>query len=278
MTYSFVFMADCQLGCYATFSGFDDATVARYVGLGMTVRKVPRTTGFEWDVARLEEAATLVGSLDPGFSVIGGDLVDDMADRSQIEAFWKIGGTIANLRLVAGNHDCAYDATVPSPESLAGYRADFGHDRYTFGHGDDAYVVINTTIWANPQMVPGEHEAQLAFLEASLDDASAARHRIVFGHHPLFVEAPDEPDSYWSIPNPLRSELLGMFDSYRTTAFFAGHWHRNGGGRFRGLEMVVTGPVGVTLGDDPSGLRLVEVGPGGLSHRYLPLTRERGTE
>ncbi len=38
--------------------------------------------------------------------------------------------------------------------------------------------------------------------------------------------------------------------------------------------MVVTGPVGVTLGDDPSGLRIVEVTENGLTHRYLALPDE----
>ncbi len=277
MRYAFVFMADCQLGCYATFSGFDDAAVAHYREIGMTVRKVPRTTGFEWDEARFRDAVALTRSLDPAFSVIGGDLVDDIASQPQIVAFNDVRRGIERLWLVPGNHDVAYDATVPTSESLAAYRREFGPDRYTFRQGDDAFIAINTTIWANPQLVPDEHEQQLGFLESSLTEAADARYRIIFGHHPLFVTAHDEPDSYWSVPNPLRSELLELLDRYRTTAFFAGHWHRNGGGRYKSMDMVVTGPVGVTLGDDPSGLRIVEVDDDGLSHRYLALPDERET-
>ena len=274
MTYRFVFMADCQLGCYATFSGFDDDAVEHYRQIGMTVRKVPRTTGFAWDTERLHEAIELTRAIDPDFAVIGGDLVDDMSHLGQIEAFKTVSSGFDRLKLVAGNHDVAYDATVPTPESLAAYRTEFGPDRFTFSHQDDAFIAINTTIWANPQLVPDEHTDQLAFLESSLADAAQARHRIILGHHPLFVSDHQEPDSYWNIPNPLRTELLEMFDHHDTTAFFAGHWHRNGGGRYQRMEMVVTGPVGVTLGDDPSGLRIVEMNPDGLTHRYLPLERE----
>ncbi len=271
-------MADCQLGCYATFSGFDDAMVERYRELDMTVTKFPRTIGFEWDAARHREAIELTTSLDPDFAVIGGDLIDDLSDQKQIDAFQDISRGFTPLRLVPGNHDVAWDATVPSPDALSAYRSEFGPDRYRFDHEEDSFIVVNTTIWANPQMVPEEHTQQLSFLEESLIQAAEARHRVILGHHPLFVSDADEPNSYWSIPNPLRSELLAMFERYSVGTFFAGHWHRNGGGRHKTLDMVVTGPVGFPLGRDPSGLRVVDVDATGVKHKYMALPRESETE
>ena len=53
--FRFIFLADTQLGCYATFSGFTDEQVEQYAAMGMRVEPVPAVTGFEWD-AELRQA------------------------------------------------------------------------------------------------------------------------------------------------------------------------------------------------------------------------------
>jgi predicted phosphodiesterase len=55
---------------------------------------------------------------------------------------------------------------------------------------------------------------------------------------------------------------------------FAGHWHRNSIAFDGEFQMVTSGPVGYPLGADPSGLRVVDVNDGGISHKYLPLDAE----
>ena len=44
--FRFLFMADCQLGCYATFSGMTQEDVEDFAQRDMAVRPVPRVEGW----------------------------------------------------------------------------------------------------------------------------------------------------------------------------------------------------------------------------------------
>uniref|UniRef100_A0A8C6ZS19 Calcineurin like phosphoesterase domain containing 1 n=1 Tax=Nothoprocta perdicaria TaxID=30464 RepID=A0A8C6ZS19_NOTPE len=54
-------------------------------------------------------------------------------------------------------------------------------------------------------------------------------------------------------------------------AVFSGHYHRNAGGSYRGLEMVVSSAIGCQLGEDEHGLRVVVVTAEKIVHRYYSL-------
>ncbi|XP_074696977.1 serine/threonine-protein phosphatase CPPED1 isoform X2 [Strix aluco] len=54
-------------------------------------------------------------------------------------------------------------------------------------------------------------------------------------------------------------------------AVFSGHYHRNAGGSYRGLEMVVSSAIGCQLGEDTHGLRVVVVTDEKIVHRYYSL-------
>ncbi len=276
VVFRFVFMADCQLGCYATFSGMGAADVERFAVRDMVVPRVPPVTGFAWDAERYEEAVAAANRLDPAFVVMGGDMVDDPDDEAQYKEVMRItAGLDAPMHWVPGNHDIGADTNVPSPASMATYRERFGPDHYAFQHGGANLVVVDTVVWAHAEAVPDEWDAQLAFLRTEL---AAAQRRggpvIVCGHHPLFTRAPDEPDDYWNIPQPRRQLLLDLLVDHGVGLYLCGHWHRNGGGRYGDLEVAVTGPVGYPLGEDPSGFRLVEVAGDAVRHEYLPLTND----
>ncbi|XP_053813192.1 serine/threonine-protein phosphatase CPPED1 isoform X2 [Vidua macroura] len=55
-------------------------------------------------------------------------------------------------------------------------------------------------------------------------------------------------------------------------AVFSGHYHRNAGGSYKGLEMVVSSAIGCQLGQDTHGLRVVVVTEEKVVHRYYSLT------
>ncbi|XP_064376429.1 serine/threonine-protein phosphatase CPPED1 isoform X2 [Dromaius novaehollandiae] len=57
----------------------------------------------------------------------------------------------------------------------------------------------------------------------------------------------------------------------RVKAVFSGHYHRNAGGSYRGLEMVVSSAIGCQLGEDQHGLRVVVVTAEKIVHRYYSL-------
>ena len=52
---------------------------------------------------------------------------------------------------------------------------------------------------------------------------------------------------------------------------FSGHYHRNAGGFYLNLELVVTSAVGAQMGGDKSGIRVVSVKEENITHRYYPV-------
>jgi hypothetical protein len=93
----------------------------------------------------------------------------------------------------------------------------------------------------------------------------------VFQHHSWFLENATEPTQYFNIPLQQRKRYLDMLKSAGVRYVFAGHYHRNAFGTDGELEMITNGPVGMPLGSDPSGIRIVTVHPDRLEHRYFTL-------
>ncbi|ELW67657.1 Calcineurin-like phosphoesterase domain-containing protein 1 [Tupaia chinensis] len=54
-------------------------------------------------------------------------------------------------------------------------------------------------------------------------------------------------------------------------AVFSGHYHRNAGGVYQNLDMVVSSAIGCQLGEDTHGLRVVVVTAEEIVHRYYSL-------
>lgn len=52
---------------------------------------------------------------------------------------------------------------------------------------------------------------------------------------------------------------------------FSGHYHRNAGGTYGNLDMVVSSAIGCQLGKDAHGLRVVVVTAQRIVHRYYSL-------
>lgn len=64
------------------------------------------------------------------------------------------------------------------------------------------------------------------------------------------------------------TEPITMRRNYLT---YLGHWHRNSYGKYKNMEMVTTSALGMPLGSDLEGLRIVKVFHDSISHTYYPL-------
>jgi 3',5'-cyclic AMP phosphodiesterase CpdA len=272
--FRFIFMADCQLGAYATFSGMTETDIADFEARGMRVEIVPKVKGFAWDAERYRSAIEMANAIRPAFVVMGGDMIDDNSDPAQLEELLRITATLDSdipMLWVPGNHDIADNTVVPTTSSIATYREVFGADYYGFDHADTRFVVMNTVVIDHPENVEDEYREQMVFLERELNAAGEHAHTIVLGHHPLFVERPDEEDSYWNLPTERRRPILDLIRANGISIGFAGHWHRNSLAFDGDFEMVTSGAVGYPLGKDPSGIRIVDVGADRVLHQYVPL-------
>ena len=163
--------------------------------------------------------------------------------------------------------------STPTQETLTQYRERFGVDDYSFEYGGTSFIVLNSSVAFDDSEVPQEWERQVAFLRSSLRDAQTkgSNHIIVFLHHPLYAEHPEEEDSWAVLPQEKRKILLDLLEAHGVSAVFSGHWHRCHYLKHKSIQMVTTGPVGYPLGDDPSGLRIVKVFQDRIEHQYYGL-------
>ncbi len=226
--------------------------------------------GFAKETELYEKAIAAVNRLLPAFVVNCGDLVNKPGDPKQIAELLRITAKLdkrVKMHWVAGNHDVG---NVPTAATLKTYRKIFGPDRYVFRHGSTHCIVINSCICQRPEKVKTEWKKEIRFLKKALAAATRkkAAHKLIFCHHPLFLEQAGEKDNYFNIPLVRRKLLLDLLKKHGVEAIFSGHYHRNAGGKDGKLEMVVTGPVGKPLGKDPSGFRIVRVYPDRVEHSY----------
>ena len=286
--FSFIQLADTQFGMFASSSNRTDAQIAALAERGLIIRKTPKIEGFAPETALFTRAIERANWLKPAFVVLCGDMVNESDNDDQIAEVKRIAALLDRsipLHWVAGNHDVAIDHTNPDQESLDRYRDNFGPDYYAFSHSGIRFIVINSTLFTSPGPLADEAEAQLAFVEAeaiianiqhteSQNAARGAGRIVLFSHHPLFIESPEEPNNEWSITKQYRIPLLELAADHGIEANFAGHWHRNNIVEKDGLEVISSGPVGFPLWHDPSGFRVVKVTASGITHEYHSLETE----
>lgn len=244
---TFAVLADPQLGMYAKDNNF-----------------LQETANLEFVIANLNR-------LHPDFVVVCGDLTDRTGDEAEITAYKqimrKLDPTIPVYN-VPGNHDVG---NLPTPSTLAGYRADYGPDYYTFHYANILGIVLDSNLIRSPDNVPDEAAKQEEWLRNTLSHASPNQQVIVFQHIPYFLKDADEKDDYFNIPSATRKKYLDLLSANQVHLIFAGHYHRLAGGTDGPMTEVVTGAVGMPIGTASSGFRLVQLGPSGMKTEWYCL-------
>ncbi|MHC4508389.1 MAG: metallophosphoesterase [Planctomycetota bacterium] len=220
-----------------------------------------------------EKAVAHVNRLSPAFVVNTGDLVDKPGDEKQLTEVLRTTRKLDKsipLYTVPGNHDIA---DAPTEQSLGWYRKRIGKDWYSFDYGGWHFIGLNSCIIAHGQNMPREAEKQWGWLNQDLERtvSTGNSHIIVFMHHPLFLSDPEEADDYFNVPRQVRQAYLNLFREYGVKTVLAGHLHQNNLATDSRLEVVTTGPVGMPLGCEPPGFRIVRVYADHIEHRYFGL-------
>ena len=201
-------------------------------------------------------------------------MVHNSDSKEQIQELMRISRLLKEeikIYWVAGNHDVG---DSPTQTDLNEYKERFGEYNYSFQEKNCYFIVINSAICYDPSLVPDEWNNLISFLEKELEVAATSqyKHRIIFMHHPLYLNDPHEGDNYLVIPSERRSRMLDLITEYEVDFVFTGHLHKNNYKKLGSTELVSTGPVGFPLGNDPSGIRHVQVHGDFLTHEYSALT------
>ena len=271
---SFVQMADPQFGMYSSVSKFSDADKAERRQRGINIEYTgPILEGLAKETSLFTEAIETANKINPDFVVICGDMVHNSDSDEQFQELIRISRLLnedIKLYWVAGNHDVG---DKPTRAGLAQYKEQFGEYNYSFQEENCYFIVLNSSICYDPGSVPDEWNILISFLEKELQIAASVqqRHKIIFMHHPLYLNDPNEGDNYFVIPSARRAKIIDLITEYDVSAVFTGHLHRNNYKKIGNTELVSTGPVGFPLGEDPSGIRHVRVDDNYLTHEYLGL-------
>jgi len=272
---SFVQMADPQFGMYSSISKLSDADKAERRQRGINIEYTgPILEGFAKETSLFTEAIETANKINPDFVVICGDMVHNSDSEEQFQELIRISRLLnedIKLYWVAGNHDVG---DKPTRAGLNKYREQFGEYNYSFQEENCYFIVLNSSICYDPSSVPDEWDGLISFLEKELRIAASSqqRHKIIFMHHPLYLNDPNEGDNYFVIPSERRAKIIDLITEYDVSAVFTGHLHRNNYQKIANTELVSTGPVGFPLGEDPSGIRHVQLDDNSLTHEYLGLT------
>ena len=130
------------------------------------------------------------------------------------------------------------------------------------------FIVLNSQYYKDGTLVEDLKREHDSWLDEQLKLAKTAKHTVVFQHIPWFLKSVDEDDEYFNLSQKDRVEILGKLKDAGVKHVFAGHYHRNAGGFDGKLEMVVTSAIGLQLGVDKHGIRVVTVKEDAITHSY----------
>jgi serine/threonine-protein phosphatase CPPED1 len=223
----FVLIADPQFGIYQAVEPHSAKIRSALEGQGLRLPYYAPTRGLEREEELFSETVAAVNRIKPGFLAVCGDMVQKWDDVAQAGSIKEIADTAeVPVYWVPGNHDVAEDAVTPTLRAVETYRKTFGPDFYSFDVNATRFVVLNSTVLLNPDAIPGEFSANIAFLKDSIQTmASAGNERCtILSHHPWFLERADENEEYpipMAIDPVVRRELLALVDRPDVLGVFA---------------------------------------------------------
>lgn len=131
---------------------------------------------------------------------------------------------------------------------------------------------MNSQFFLDGSLVPNLKIEQEEWLDNELKKNSW-KHLLLFQHIPWFFNEPNEPDDgYFNIPIKERLIWLDKLHNSGVSKVFCGHYHRNAGGFYKNMEIIVTTAVGAQLGSDKHGYRIVEVTENQVNHKYVAVS------
>lgn len=255
--YSFIHLSDPQFGMFGSFE---------------------KHHSFEKETKLMQQAVDAINRLKPQYVLVTGDLVHDRNNLAQVAEYKRLTALIDKkipVYEVPGNHDVGNDATV---EDVEQYKKRFGADRFAFSYKNTYVIGINSNlIWAGN--TPLERE-QAQWLQKELKKGQKYKYRIVAGHHPIYVNQPDEKKTYENLPPEKRTEYLELFRNNKVDIYLSGHLHFPASNRSAGVPLCTAGAVGYPI-RGKSGMNIVSVTDAGVKATFfdfgqLPQSIDKG--
>lgn len=170
----------------------------------------------------------------------------------QLAAYKKIYSKLDRavpLVCVCGNHDVG---NKPTEKTIGLYTKEFGDDYHTFWAGGVKFIALNSQLIQGPSGSPELAAAHDKWLEDQLSNKGKRPvHLVVFGHIPAFCWDIKEDYTNFNWPIEARTKWLDKMVQAGVSKMYCAHYHRNAGGVYEGLEIVVCGPIGTYIRTKP---------------------------
>ena len=230
---------------------------------------ITKDGNFQPEVELMDKIIEQVNALEADFVVFSGDLVHWRTDSAAVVAFDHLLGKInKKVYCLPGNHDVGNEA---SAEDITAFVTHYGSDRFV--HKADTYTVIGYNSCVVKAQTPAE-EAEYEWLAEQLAAADKRKPIIIVAHHPIFLNLPDEPETYENFPVELRSKYLQLIEEQGADLYLAGHLHNCNRVEDRGMQMVTASAAGRQLGRDKPGYSVISFEEGAPVVEYLPAEPE----
>lgn len=213
---------------------------------------ITKDGNFQPEVELMEKIIGQVNALEADFVVFSGDLVHWRTDSCAVEAFGQLLDQFnKKVYCLPGNHDVGNEA---SAEDVAAFVERYGSDRFV--HKAESYTVIGYNSCVVKAQTPAE-AAEYQWLAEQLAAADKGKPIIVVAHHPIFLNLPDEPETYENFPIELRSKYLQLLEQHGADLYLAGHLHKCNRAEYGGMQMVTASAAGRQLGRDKPGYSII---------------------
>jgi len=182
--------------------------------------------------------------------------------KSFKQIYSKIDESIP-LVCVCGNHDVG---NKPTRKTTNLYKEEFGDDYFIFWCGGVKFFVLNSQIiqgLSPTDQFSIDHE-NWADEEFGADYICDPKHSVVMCHIPPFCWDPEEMHTNFNWPKDKRAKWLDKMLKASVKKVYSSHYHRRAGGKYKELEVVVTGAIGTQILTKPvppelQGSRLDEI-------------------
>ena len=222
---------------------------------------------YEQDLANLKQAVALINQEDIDFTFFCGDLVHDPRDERSWRDFKEAVAELDKpFYVIAGNHDIT-DLNEPAEDLRDLFEANFNALVGQFLHKGYQVIWFDTQAWLDERS-----EDQFGLVEQLLkNDLTSDLPKIVFGHHPLFLEDEQEETGYFNTPLEVRTKLLELFKASELKAYLCGHAHRNIIPATEGFVQVAAPSTCRNSDGHDFGFYLWTVDEAGLEKRFIRL-------
>ena len=236
----------------------------------------------EKELQNLNNILKVINENNFDFIVHAGDIVNEIDKSNDLNNYKNFNSKIdIDIHHIPGNHDVGLDPNNLSNEGLDFYSKNFGNDFYNFSWNEFELIFLNSSKFMNYSNQEHYFE-QIEFIEETLKNISPRKRLIIFMHHPPFIDKKDilkmgndrihdKDISYWMFEEKIYIDFFNLFKNHNVECIFTGHLHINLETQFNYTKIISTSAVGVPLGDDPSGYRIIDFKNGKLSYNFYEI-------